>query len=383
MRVGIVTPRYPPNVEGGGERSAQLLAEQLAVHAAVDAVTVFSFDGETVERRNGIEIQRLCRASSIVTEWQNLKAGYHLKDQLSEVDVLHAYNMELHPIVGLLGLGNVDATVATLNSYHFLPKSVSNTDPGPLERLYELIGHPTTGRLMLQAMSRIDAFVAISTAVRDIYAAHGVPPDRIRVVPNMLDPEFTVPDRESGAGKSLLYVGEISHRKGVGDLVRALAELPADYSLRIVGDGPAMDEVRELTESLGLTDRTMLTGHVDYDELTTEYATADVFVHPGVWPEPFGRTVLEAMQAGLPVVCTDVGGPSDIVQDEALKCPPGEPDALANAISTAVEMEGVGERNRTFANETYAPAKVTANIVALYEELLAGTTKQTVMKPKS
>lgn len=370
MRVGIVTPRYPPNVKGGGEISVKLLAESLAGSARVTNVTVLSFDGNRVDSRNGVEIHRLRRISATVTEWQNIVAGLSLHSQIGNYDVAHAYNMELHPIVGVLGPRRVDATVATLNSYHFLPKSVSNTDPSFPERVYELLGYPTTGRFMRNVMNRIDAFIPISSAVREVYSQHGIRGDKMEIIPNMLDPSFEVPTRDSGDGVTVLYVGEISGRKGVGTLVAAMAELPDRFSLRVVGDGPALDSLRRQVRDGVVENRVTFTGFVEYADIPNEYAAADIFVHPGIWPEPFGRTILEAMQAGLPVVCTDVGGPSDIVPDPAYRCSPNDPQALASTIRMAAREDGAGQRFREYAETEYAPSRVTKRVVDLYERLL-------------
>jgi glycosyltransferase involved in cell wall biosynthesis len=371
MRVGLITPRYPPNVEGGGETSAALLAEQLQKQAQIDRVVVFTFDGRKTERRNGVEVRRLRALSPTITEWQNVRAYFEIRNRLDDFDILHAYNMELHPMVGALSSAQLPA-VGTLNSYHFLPKSVSEVTPGPVERLYELIGHPTTGRVMMHYLGRIDVFVAISSAVQKIYADHGLDADQIEVVPNMIDPSFSVPERETAADETttILYVGEISERKGVPDLVRALPKLPSRYELRIVGDGPLIDDLSELIADLGVSNRTMLTGRIDYDWIPEQYAQADLFVHPGVWPEPFGRTIIEAMQAGLPVVCTDVGGPADIVREPELRYPPGDVTALAEAIERAGRVDrDVTEQNREYVRSKFSPQSVASRVIDVYERV--------------
>jgi glycosyltransferase involved in cell wall biosynthesis len=369
-QVGLVTPRYPPNLAGGGETSAALLAEHLVKHDRIEDVTVLSFDGDSVEERNDVHVERLGRVSSTVTEWQNLRAYPALGKRIDSFDLLHAYNMELNPAVGALSARHSIPTVATLNSYHFLPKSVSNATPGTAERIYERVGHPTTGRLMSALINQIDQFIAISSAVRDIYGAHDLNSDRIKVIPNMLDPSFSVPDLEPGEGTTLLYVGELSERKGVGDLIRALKLLPDEYSARVVGDGEEADQFQALVSRLDVADRVTFTGHIPYDEVSEQYARADVFVHPGVWPEPFGRTILEAMQAGLPVVCTDVGGPADIVTDPELRCEPSDPEGLATSIERAVsDAENIGKRNAEYATSEFSPSTVVSEIVSLYATL--------------
>lgn len=370
MQVGLVTPRYPPNVAGGGEISARMLAEQLQVDERVDSAVVLSFDGVTTERRNGVEVRRLADLSSPITEWNNVRAFPLLRRHIDDFDVVHAYNMELHPAVGAVGKGRSVGTVATLNSYHFLPGSVTNTRSSYLQRLYDVVGRPTTGRILEHYMKEIDVFVGLSTAVREVYADNGFDPARIEVVPNMIDPSFSVPETTASEGRTVLYVGELSRKKGVETLVRALELLPAEYDLRIVGTGPMEEDLQRIARRLDVARRITFTGRVDYERIPEQYALADIFVHPGVWPEPFGRTVLEAMQAELPVVCTDTGGPADLVDDPRLRCEPGDPEGLADAIERAIEGDSdVGKRNKQRALEEFSPRSVTSRIVDLYEQV--------------
>lgn len=377
MHVGIVTPRYPPNVQGGGEISTKLLAEQLQASQRVDATTVLSFDGEGTETTSGVEIRRLGAVSSAVTEWQNLRAYAPLADAFdgADVDLLHAYNMELHPAVGVLGERRDVPTVATLNSYHFLPKRVSNTTAHGLEALYERVGYPTTGRVLRYLMSRIDRFVALSTTIRDIYAGHGLQRRRMDVIPNMYDPSFSVPETAPEyEGITLLYVGELTEQKGVSYLLRALARLDSRYRLRVVGDGPRRGDLESIVANLGVEDRVTFIGRVPYGEVASEYAAADVFAHPGVWPEPFSRTVVEAMQAGLPVVSTAVGGHVDVIDVDELVCPPRDPAAMAAAINSAMaNADEYGARNREYVLSEMSPRVITERIVDLYERELAGS----------
>jgi len=370
MQVGIVTPRYPPSVVGGGERSVQLLAEQLQISGRVNDVTVLSFDGVKKEIRNGVTVHRLEAISSTVTEWQNIRAYPLLRTRLGLFDVVHAYNMELNPAVGALGVNQDTVTVATLNSYHFLPPSAANKTASGGERMYELIGRPTTGRVLEHFIKYIDRFVAISNSVKEIYTSHGYDRKQIDMIPNMYDPSFSVPEKGSDHGARLLYIGTLKHIKGVEYLVKALTYLPESYYLRIVGDGPQRENLQMLVDAYGLRKRVTFVGHVPYDKIPEQYAESDIFVHPGLWPEPFGRTVLEAMQAGLPVVCTDIGGPSEIVRETDLQCPPKNPGEFATAIAKAhAKGDEVGNRNRQYALRKFAPQNIVSDIIDLYEKL--------------
>ncbi|SEF77418.1 Glycosyltransferase involved in cell wall bisynthesis [Halobellus limi] len=322
--------------------------------------------------RDGVEIRRLGSVSSFITELQNLSVASKLRGRLASYDIIHTYNMELNPIVGYLSTREGTPSVASLNSYHFFHSSVTNTTAEGLERVYELVGMPTTGRILRYLMKLNDAFIALSRASREVYHQHGFDGIEIDYVPNMIDPSFELPTRDLTDGFQLLYVGSLSENKGVRYLIEAMSRLPKRYELRIVGDGERKEDLQALTRNLGAADRTTFRGRVPHDQIGQEYASADIFVHPGIWQEPFGRTILEAMLAELPVVCTDIGGPPEIVPTEELICKPADPAAISTAIQRVEELpDDVGERNRRYAVENYSPSVVVPQIVDIYERLVS------------
>lgn len=280
--------------------------------------------------------------------------------------------MELHPVVGYLS-GKLDVpSVATLNSYHFFPSTVSNTTATGLQRLYERIGYPTTGRVLLHYMKQIDSFIALSTAIRNIYRENGFAASRIEHIPNMIDPKFEVSTLQSDE-KYLLYVGSLTENKGVKYLVEALSQLSETYRLRIIGDGDRSDDLQELARELEVTNRIEFSGRIPYKHIADAYANAEMFIHPGIWPEPLNRTILEAMQAGLPVVCTDIGGPPDVIPDKQLLCEPENATALAETIERARDLEqrhDVGQSNQERIHKGHAPATIVPQIIDLYEDII-------------
>lgn len=374
MSVAMVTPRYPPVSMGGGQKSAELLASNLVESDHVKQVVVFSFDGTGKEQRKGVTVCRLGEVSSTVTEFQNLSALPKLRGHLSGFDVVHAYNMELHPLVGYLSARSGVPSVATLNSYHFFRSSLTNTTPDTPERLYELVGYPTTGRILRHFMKQIDVFVALSKAIQSIYEENGFGNCRFEHIPNMIDPAFEVPAQEDVEndveGYELLYVGSLTENKGVVHLVRALQRFPSEYRLRLVGEGPREETLRSVAAELDVADRVEFSGWVPYEQIGEAYVRADLFVHPGIWPEPLNRTVFEAMQAGLPVVCTDIGGPPEVIQHDEFLCEPANPDALAAAISRArATGSDVGAQNRGYILENHTPDVIINKMVDLYQRL--------------
>ncbi|RDI70458.1 glycosyltransferase family 4 protein [Halopelagius longus] len=376
--VGILTPRYPPTMHGGGEVSVRLLAEHLADSDRVGPVTVYSFDGRGREVRSGVEIKRLGYVPTGIHELSNafgaVRSLRHV-DEIAAHDVLHSYNVELNPLAGYLSKAHGVPTVATLNSYDVLPKSAIGVSPKPSRRAYERIAMPTTGRLVRRCMKEIDVFVTLSEASKEVYVRNGFDDHPYEVVPNMRDPDFEPQARDEppGSGRSvtLLYVGSLIKEKGVDTLVRSLRHLDEEYRLDIVGSGPEASALRTLAADIGVEDRIDFRGRVPYEEVVTSYASSDVFVHPGRWPEPFGRTILEAMESGLPVVVTDIGGPTEIITDDELKCSVDDSREMADAIRYARDdAASIGSQNKNRVRDEFSPARVTDRMLTVYERLL-------------
>lgn len=129
-----------------------------------------------------------------------------------------------------------------------------------------------------------------------------------------------------------LYVGRLSHEKGLDIYLEAIRKLNKKYEEKMVflfaGDGP----YRDVLKKCGIKN-VHLTGFVKGEELANLYADADLFVFPS-GTETFGNVLLEAMASGLPCICTEEGGVLDFArqQENALMVPFRDSVALADAV---------------------------------------------------
>jgi glycosyltransferase involved in cell wall biosynthesis len=198
-----------------------------------------------------------------------------------------------------------------------------------------------------------------NAGARPVLVPHGVDLDRFR--------PSRAPD---GHELSLLAVGRLVPKKGFDVLLAAADKLSFPFRLRIVGDGPERARLR--------SDRVELAGTVTHDELPALYASADVVVVPSVQDADGDRdglpnVVLEAMACGRPVVASDVGA---IASARAtLLVPPGDPDALAAALTNLAARPALrrrlGERARREAEERFGLAACTARLCAVLEAAYA------------
>jgi glycosyltransferase involved in cell wall biosynthesis len=177
---------------------------------------------------------------------------------------------------------------------------------------------------------------------RLLVADFGVPPERIIVV----EPGTEPVSRSAGTGSPvrILAVGAVSPRKGYDILVTALAGLKSlDWQGTIAGATDRQPEVAEALraqiERLGLRNRVLLAGAVDGQELETLYAQADIVVSSSRF-EGYGMVLAEALAHGLAIVASTGGAADETLPDQAaLKVPPEDPTALAQALRQVIADE--------------------------------------------
>jgi len=145
----------------------------------------------------------------------------------------------------------------------------------------------------------------------------------------------------------LLYVGRVVANKGVLTLVRALAHLPAETTLEVVGHAPPpeLEAMITLADELGVGERISFS-RAPREDLPARYRNASVLIFPSEWPEPFGIVPLEAMACGIPVVATGTGGSGEYLVDRenCVLFSPGDPTGLADAVRRVAENRSLRDR---------------------------------------
>lgn len=143
------------------------------------------------------------------------------------------------------------------------------------------------------------------------------------------------------AGPYLFWVGAIEPRKDVPTLVRAFERIARDVPHRLVLAGPdawGAEAVDRALQRSPVRNRVVRTGWVSEDDKTALYCGADAFVYPSL-AEGFGMQVLEAMACGTPTITTTGSAPEEVAGDAALTVTPGDDQALAEAMLTALGPE--------------------------------------------
>lgn len=214
----------------------------------------------------------------------------------------------------------------------------------------------------------------------------GASSPQIAVIPCGVDLDLFGPDGAVAPGRAglrrLLVMGRLVERKGIGDVIAVLADLP-DVELCIAG-GPApadldgdedVRRLRKIAVRHGVADRVAMLGRVARAELPALVRSADAVVSVPYY-EPFGMVALEAMACGVPVVVSSVGGLAETVLDEVtgLQVPPQDPAALTRALRRLLDDAGLaghlGREGMRVARHRYGWASVADATLDVYAQLV-------------
>jgi glycosyltransferase involved in cell wall biosynthesis len=193
---------------------------------------------------------------------------------------------------------------------------------------------------------QVNLFIALTEFAKRKHVDGGLRAEMISVKPNFVDPD---PGVGSGDGGYALFLGRLSPEKGINTLLAAWRELGSVMPLKVVGDGPLACDV---SAAAAASDRIEWLGHRTPEEITPLLARARFLVCPSECYETFGRVVIEAFAAGLPVIATDVGSVGSLVKhgSTGLHFRSGDAMALASTVAWACahpgEMQAMRRQSR-------------------------------------
>ena len=337
MKIGLVTPYIYP-VPGGVNAHVGYLYENL-LKRGHDVRIISSTHGP--QRSSEGDIIRLGYGWSVPTNGSigTLTVSHRYGQLVTEMldrerfDVLHFHE----PFVPFLSLQllrhSSSVNVATFHAY-------SGFSPS-----YEF------GKRMLQRFARrLHGRIAVSAAARHFISRFF--PGEYKVIPNGVDLrqfESAAPFARWRDGvPNILFLGRFESRKGLMYLLRAYYHLRLEglaCRLLLVGTGPQVAEARRYIASRRLGGVELL-GRVSDQDKARAFATADIYASPATGQESFGIVLLEAMAAGVPIVCSDIHGYKGVVRrnEQALLVPPKDAEALAAALGTLVRDPARRER---------------------------------------
>lgn len=157
----------------------------------------------------------------------------------------------------------------------------------------------------LGSYEKVDVFLAPSAFLKDSVTKNRLPRERVQLLYNGIDTHVVQASTDDGG--YILYIGRLSHEKGVRTLLEAHAMLDRAPPLVVAGTGPLESELKARYSNAKFI------GHVTGDTLHQAIRAASVIVVPSEWYENCPMSVLEAMAYGKPVIASDIGGIPELV----------------------------------------------------------------------
>jgi UDP-glucose:(glucosyl)LPS alpha-1,2-glucosyltransferase len=211
-------------------------------------------------------------------------------------------------------------------------------------------------------LARASLVYCVSDYIRDRFVEGLAGPlDRVVVLHNGFPP---LPPTLSPRRNTILFVGRLIPEKGVDALIEALGHIAGDlpdWQVKIIGRAPERNRAQYDRLLAGLSagwgERLVWPGFLPHGEVLQAYAEAAITLVPSLWPEPFGRTALEAMAAGSAVIASRAGGLPEILGEAGVLLDRVTPETIAGAILDLARQPerrvALGEAGRARAAERF------------------------------
>ncbi|MEN9453308.1 MAG: hypothetical protein RLZZ369_2367 [Pseudomonadota bacterium] len=383
MKVLVVHNRY--QLAGG---------EDAVVDAEVALLQSRGVDVRRYERHND-DIQHISRASAALQAYWSRQTVSELSDLMAQwqPDVIHVHNTlslvspSVYWVADRFGV----PVVQTLHNFRLLcPQGMLLRDGQVCEQCvgksvaWPAVAHACYRESALQSAvlaglvaghralgtysNKVARFIALNDFCRAKFVQGGLPADKLVVKPNFVDlpaPDQLV-DRAGG-----LFVGRLSHEKGVATLVQAKHSQPA-LPVKVIGSGPMGDAVQTAFGS-------DLLGFLPLVDIVEHMRRSAFLVLPSICYENFPRTVVEAFACGLPVIASRMGSMAVLVKEgeTGLLFNPGDAQDLVTKIQWAqahpAEIARMGCQARRQYEEEFNADVNFELLMAIYQDAMAAS----------
>ncbi len=253
--------------------------------------------------------------------------------------------------------------------------------PGIVHRCYRdnraasaVVASALTAHRMMRTWTRaVNLYVTLTEFARAKLIEAGLPAHKIVVKPNFVDPD---PGPGSGRGGYAVFVGRLSAEKGIETMLSAWFRGDASLPLKVVGDGPLAERVREAAAQ---NPKIHMLGRRPIDEVFRIIGDARLLVMPSECYETFGRAIIEAFATGTPVVASRLGAMAELVEHgrTGLQFTAGDPVDLARRVGELASAACPADWRRSAREEyerQYTGAANYRALIGLYQRTLQGDT---------
>lgn len=334
MEIAFVTAEYPPRNVGGAGISSKLIVQNLRDYGHAVDVYVLSNDQTTDVKleKDYTELRHAQHLFSSDIVNKNIAVYTQFRNN-NEYDLIHVYGPSHLP--GVITTSNVPVIATIVNfSWVCINPEKYLKDGCPQYNIcqafmnsrsrysgFKSIMMPIVESIGKLITSNVDLVTVQTEGMRSILLKCGYDNSIMRTIPNILDESFYKrEDEKSKNNKNMVFIGRLSKKKGVDDIIRTYLSLPNqirnEWELKIYGSGPLKDSIQQCIGDNPEENITL--SYCAYDKLPySVYSTADIVIHGSKWPEPFSRVWLEALASRTPLVCSENPSSKYVLEDLA------------------------------------------------------------------
>lgn len=344
MRVLMFSWEYPPKNVGGLARHVYDLTKELADQGEEIFLLTCAAEGapeeETINNITVFRVNTLNLPSQDFVTWV-LQLNFSLVEKAIEIeerygpfDLVHAHDWLVAFAARTIKHAKNIPLVATIHATEYGRNQGLHND---LQRYISDV----EWWLTYESWKVIVCSRYMKSELQNIFQ---LPENKIEIVPNgvdingfkAIDPSFDRKNYASDGEKIIFFVGRLVTEKGLNVLLDAVPKILhycPEAKFVIAGTGPSEAYLKTKAHMINISGKIYFTGYIDDKTRNGLYQNSHVAVFPSTY-EPFGIVALEGMAAETPVVVTDVGGFSEVVEHgvDGLKAYPGNPNSLADNI---------------------------------------------------
>lgn len=412
MRILFVSSQYPPHELGGYEQLCHEVTRELLARGHAVSVLTSRYGVRSAQEVRSGNVTRTLHLMTDIHYYKPLDFFFKLPRQEKEnlAELKNAMDVFKPDVVMFWGMFAMS---------HNLPYWAEQWMPGRVtyymasywptdEDLHLAYWKSPANRRITEAFKRVlrsfalarlkrqgypprlkfDHVICCSEYVRDTLVNAGKFPPRASVVYAGADPApfkhlaQQKKVKKTGHTTRLLYFGRLVPDKGVHTAIEALGLLAQKgfsdrVELTVLGDGhPEYKKyLQQRVTDLGIENIVHFSGKVAREEIPAMLKDFDVFLFTSTWPEPFGRTIVEAMMAGLVVIGSNVGGSREIFRhyDKKMLFEPEDAQGLADRIARILSDPELSRRlvnvGRKLASERFTIQQMTNGIEAFLKQV--------------
>ena len=229
---------------------------------------------------------------------------------------------------------------------------------------------------ILETLHIADTIIVLSKSWKEWFTSIGISPDKLTILHNITPEPTLIPSAKTKDGKvHFLFLGEIGRRKGVFDIIRALAEhkKEAEGKLELrIGGNRNEDKLLAAIKSAGLEGIVKFEGWVSGEKKLNLLNWSDVYILPS-FNEGLPISILESMSYGSPIISSEVGGIPEVVTENGILVTPGNADEIWSAMKRYVDQPELIEKEGKLSLENvrpYLPDSVMSHLQDIYLNML-------------